>query len=290
MEELNILDDVKPTKKVYSKNGVTLGAFFGGPIGVGYFLIENYKSLNKVAVVNKAWGITIISTVIYYVIAYVMKEVVDTSTIPLFVVCVSGARQLFKQQQETDVEAHIQRGGEVYSNWRAVGISLLMLIVTACLLGGIAMFFNLEESPSIPPQVELVESSTPARSTTSSSNDLTKSVVSSLESNSYGDAGHVILYNTFFFSELKIDSIAKQFSALGFFDAENQKQVYVEKVLFDYEFSITDASADISTEKTMAQYEKLRTDLEAFLEDGKVRILLMDGDSDNVLMEFGEVI
>ena len=135
MDELNILDDSKPVKKVYNKQGITWGAFLGGPIGAGYFLIENYKSLDKRNVVNKAWGITIVSTVLYYIVAYLMETVLNTTTIPLYVVCLSGARQIFKQLQEADIEAYIQQGGEVYSNWRTVGISLLFLVGTlGCLL------------------------------------------------------------------------------------------------------------------------------------------------------------
>jgi hypothetical protein len=290
MEDSNILDDVKPTKKIYTKGGITLGALFGGPIGAGYFLIENYKSLEKTAVVKKAWGISIISTVIYYALAYCMEEVIHTTTIPLFIVCVSGAGQLFKQLQATDVEAYIQRGGEVHSNWRVVGISLLFLIVTVTIIGSFSMRYILEEPAVIPPAVELIESSTPARSTTSSRNNLMKSVVASLESKSYGDAAHLILYNNFFFSELKIDSIAEQLTVLDFFDAENQKKVFLEKVLFDYEFSITDASADITKEEVRAKYEQLRIDMETFLKDGKVRIILIEEDSEEVLAEFGEEI
>jgi hypothetical protein len=290
MEELKVLDDVKLTKKVYSQKGVTLGAFLGGPVTAGYLLIENYKSLEKKSVVNKAWGITIISTVVYYALAYYLKEVLHVSTVPLFIICVAGAGQIFKQMQAADVEAYIQRGGEIHSNWRVAGIGLLFLLGTVLVLGAGLIFYQKESPIVIPPPVELVESSIPARSTTSSSNNVMKSAVNSLESKSYGDAAHVIVYNNFFFSELQIDTIAEQLTALGFFDADNQKQVYLEKVLFDYEFSITDASADITTEKTNLKYEELRANMEAFLKDGKVRILLMGDGLDEVLAEFGEEI
>lgn len=289
MEEQKILDDVKRTEKVYSQKGITLGAFLGGPIAAGYFLIENYKSLDNKAVVNKAWGITIISTIIYYVLAYFLKEVVGVSTVPLFVTCVVGAGQIFKQIQAKDIEVHLQQGGDLHSNWRVAGIGLLFLFGTVFILGAGLMAYEVQSPIIMPPPAELIRPTIPARNTTSSSGHLMKSVVNSLESKSYGDAAHVIVYNNFFFSELKIDTISEKLTALGFFD-DNQKQVYLEKVLFDYEFSIIDASADITTEKTSLEYENLRANMEAFLKDGKVRILLMDEDLDEVLAEFGEEI
>lgn len=289
MEELKVLDDAKLTKKVYSQKGITLGAFMGGPVTTGYLLIENYKSLENRAVVNKAWGFTIFSTIIYYVLAYFLKEVMDMSTVPLFVACVVGSSQIFKQLQAKDVETYLQKGGEVHSNWRVAGIGLLFLLATIVVLGAGLMFYETEEPIVIPPPQELVRPTVPARSTTSSSGNLMKSEVNSIQSKSYGDAGHVIVYNDFFFSELRIDTIAEQLRVLGFFE-ENQKQLYLEKVLFDYEFSVTDASADLTNEKTSLKYEQLRADLEVFLKDGKVRILLMDENSEEVLRDFGEEI
>lgn len=289
MEELKVLDDVKLIKKVYSQKGIALGAFLGGPVTAGYLLIENYKSLENRAVVNKAWGFTIFSTIIYYVLAYFLKEVVDMSTVPLFVACVVGASQIFKQLQAEDIEAYLQKGGEVHSNWRVAGIGLLFLLATIVILGAGLMLYKTQEPIVIPPPQELVRPTVPARSTTSSGGNLMKSEVNSLQSKSYGDAAHVIVYNDFFFSELRIDTIAEQLIALGFFDA-NPKNIYLEKVLFDYEFSITDASADITTEKTNLEYEQLRADLEAFFKDGKVRILLMDENSEEILRDFGEEI
>jgi hypothetical protein len=292
MTELNILDEEKSSRKIYNKRGVILGAFFGGPIAVGYFLVENYKSLDKREFVHKAWGITIISTVLYYIVAYLMETVLNTTTIPLYIACLIGTRQVFKQIQEADVEVYVQQGGNVHSNWRTVGISLLFLIGTLGILGTMVFLFNTEKSliQPVPPPIELVEINPPARNTTSSSTNITKSAISSLESKSYGEAAHVIVYNNFFFSELKIDSIAEQLTTLGFFDGENRKEVYIEKVLFDYEFSIIDASAAVNKEKTNLRYEKLRANMETFLKDGKVFILLKDESLEEVLARFGEEI
>ncbi|MBL4650520.1 MAG: hypothetical protein JKY03_12385 [Aureispira sp.] len=211
------------------------------------------------------------------------------STVPLFVACVVGAGPVFKQLQAADVEVYLQQGGAIHSNWRVAGIGLLFLLGTVFILGAGLMAYEVQSPIIMPPPAELIRPTIPARNTTSSSGNLMKTVVNSLESKSYGDAAHVIVYNNFFFSELKIDRIAEQLTALVFFD-DNPKQVYLEKVLFDYEFSIIDASADITTEKTSLEYEKLRANMEAFLKDGKVRILLMDEDLDEVLAEFGEEI
>lgn len=292
MQELKILDDSKPTEKVYKERGLAWGAFLGGPIIAGYLLIKNYKSLGKKSAVNKALGITIASTIIYCMLAYFFQEVVNLSFVPLAIICMVVTQQVFKQQQAADVETHIQKGGEVYSNWRAVGIGLLFSIIIISILVGIA-FYTYQETRFVPTPTELEESSSapvPARSSTGSNNQLMKSVVASLESKSYGDVGHVIIYNNFFFTDSKIDSIAEYLTALDFFDAEGPKHIYLEKVLFDYEFSITDASADVNTEKTKLKYEKLRTDMELFFKEGKVRILLMDEYLEGVLAEFGEEI
>lgn len=286
MEELHLLDEIKPTKKIYTKNGISLGAVLGGPIGLGYFLIENYKSFDKIALVKKAWGITIFSTLIYCFLAYYLKEVIGTTAIPLFVPCLGAARQIFKQEQASYVEAHIKNGGAIHSNWRVVGISFLCLVGTLTVLAIVVKLFGLEKPIVIPPQEELVTATVPARSTTSSRNNLMKSVVANLESKIYGEAEHEVVYNNFFFSELKIDSIAEELTAVNFFDAKNRKEVHLEKVLFDYEFSIIDASADLTNESTRLRYQQLRTQMEGFLKDGKVSILLMDENLEEVLARF----
>jgi len=290
MEQLRVLDDVKPTEKIYNEKNIALGTLVGGPMAGGYFLIENYKSLGKGSLTAIAWGITIISTIAYHVTNFLMQDWTNISTIPLIFICVIVVRQFFKQKQKTDVDAYINQGGEVHSNWRVAGISLLFLAITIGISGIIAMYSSLEKDILIPPPPPrgLVESRRPARSSTGRNLSVTKSAVARIETKSYGAAAHVIIYNNFFFTELQIDSIAEQLIALDFFDAKNQKHVYLEKVLFDYEFSITDASADMTNERTKAKYEKLSVDLETFFGDGKVSILLMDEALEEVLERFGK--
>jgi len=290
MEELKVLDEVKLRTKVYNEKGIAWGAFLGGPIAAGYFLIENYKSLGNRAIVNKAWKITLISTVIYFILAYFLQEMMGISIVPILISCMIMARQVFREKQAVEVEAHIKKGGAVHSNWRVAGISLLFFLGTIGSIGSLLMMYGLQKSTTIPPAVELVGPMLPARSTTSSRNNVMKSVVNKLESKPYGAAGHLLVYNDFFFSESKIDSIAEELTRLGYLDAPHPNNIYLEKVLFDYEFSITEVKAAITNKKMTAEYEQLRTEMEAFLKDGKVTILLIDEKSKEVLRRFGEAI
>lgn len=290
MEETHILDEAQSSQKVYNETGIALGTFFGGPIATGYLFVANYKNLGKGHLSKKVWGITAVVFILYCTILFIIQEIV-TINIPNVVfpiISVAIARQLFKQQQEKDVEAHIQQGGEVYSLWRAGGISFIFsLVMISIFMGGYLWYGSdrilpstpSEEGWTVPPQEE------PSSELTDPS-----SVVANLETRSYGEAAHVIVYNEVFFTKEKIDSIAEELTRLNFFDARNQKYIYLEKVLFDYEFSITDASANIEDKQTSLKYEQLRIDLEKFLKDGSVRVLLMDEDLEEVLGHFGEEI
>jgi len=274
MEDQNILDEVKPIGKIYNEKSISLGAFFGGPIAAGYLLIENYKSLGKDGVINKAWIITIISSIAFLGLAMIVPDIKGINAI-FAIVCVTATRPIFKQYQEPDVNQYIEEGGELHSNWRVFGISTLILVVFGSIMFAAYMMF----ADSAPTSIATSNSMTESIETPSSPTP-------DFETKSYGDAAHVIVYNQAAFSENEIDAIAQRLTSLAFFNADNQKYVYLEKKMRNYEFSITDASADINDSKTKAQYTQLRTDMEDFLKDGKVSIILLDENLDEVLERF----
>lgn len=288
MQETRILDQIKPSEKVYNERGIAIGAFLGGPLAAGYLLVANYRKLGKGYLTGKTWIMTAGSCLVYFVLAYFIPDKVPSIVLPI--TCVAVARQVFKQVQEEDLKTHLSKEGEIYSSWRAAGIGTLFAILTLGLFFiGLMLFQPKEFAAMMNPEVRQVPIERPIEQSSSSSS-ITQSAVSSLETKSYGEAAHVIVYDELSFSETEINGIADELTALEFFDETNQKYVYLEKLLFDYEFSITDSSADMEDEETRAKYEKLRADMDAFLTDGKVILLLKDENLEEVLGRFGEEI
>ena len=142
MEE-NLLS-IPPDFKLYKDRAVYLGTFLGGPLVAGYLLAENFKHLGQQNKVKTAWLIAIISTIAIIGMVFFIPnmEKVPSYIIPLIY---GGIAQFLVQKtQGAAIKSHIEKGGQVYSVWRAVWIGLVGAAILFGIIFAILLLTNEE--------------------------------------------------------------------------------------------------------------------------------------------------
>lgn len=213
MTTSSILDEIKPQGKVFSERMIRMAAFFGGPLAVGYLFVENYKALDQAHKVSKAWVISIVGTIILLVLSYYMEELVDVPAVGFGIISIAITQVLYKKEQEQGVTQHIEQGGALQSPWRAAGIIILSFAITLAVPTVLIFGLSMEAEPSIE---EIVESPVIAPT------------VADIQTKSYGEIGHVIVYDEGAIDGSEVDDIAQQLTTTGLFDKVNPKTVYLE--------------------------------------------------------------
>jgi hypothetical protein len=274
MKAIEILDEseLRPSGKVYTETMVVMAAFFGSPLAAGYLFAENYKALQQPHKVQGTWAVAIGGTIALFVLTYAIEYFIELPTVGLGIGIAFATRGIFRSEQAAAVTEHIAKGGELHSAWRAFGVTLAVFGVIAAIVLAITLF---SVYPSEPEQALVVEA--PEISTT---------IEADFQTQSYGDAGHVIVYNRADISDEEIDAIAAELTTVGFFDKVNSKTVYLEINGGQYTFTVTQADVDPSDSATQALYNNAKAQLEAFVEGTTVELILMDEDLEYTLSTF----
>jgi len=127
--------------QLYKISGIGIATFFGSILAGGFLMSRNYKKLGKHAAATKALVYSAIATVAVLVISFLIPEDLNIPnlafTIPQIIVMV----QLAKKEQGADIEAHAANGGVLASDWKAFGISLLVIVALMAAVFPIAMMF-----------------------------------------------------------------------------------------------------------------------------------------------------
>ncbi|MFK7799141.1 MAG: hypothetical protein AB8E82_16935 [Aureispira sp.] len=274
MTEIEVLDEseLSPKGKVYTETMVAMAAFFGSPLAAGYLFAENYKVLRQPHKVQRAWAVAIGGTIALFVLIYIVEQFIEVPTIGFWVGVAFGTKAMFRNEQGAAVTEHIAKGGELHSGWRAAGVSFAAFgVILIFVIGSTFLLFS--------PKSSEVEVAIPAPEISST--------VADFQTRSYGDAAHVIVFNRADISDEVIDAMASELTQAGFFDAVNSKTVYLEinpdRV---YNFVVTQADVDPSDPATQTLYKNAKAQLEAFLANTTVELLLMDEDLEYTLETF----
>ena len=130
---------MQPDFKLYKDRAIYVGTFLGGPLVAGYLAAENFKQLGQTDKVKTTWLIAIGATIIILGGTFLIPGIdkIPNYIIPLINTVI--AQLLVSKFQGKAIEAHIETGGQTFSNWRAVwiglvGVLILLAIVTVILL------------------------------------------------------------------------------------------------------------------------------------------------------------
>ena len=140
MEE-NLLS-VPPNFKLYKDRAIYVGTFLGGPLVAGYLAAENFKQLDQPEKVKKAWTIAIIATVVIFGGIFLIPNMdkIPNYIIPLIYTGIT--QYLVQKYQGAAIKSHIEKGGQVYSVWRAVWIGLVGLAILLTIIFAIVLLTN----------------------------------------------------------------------------------------------------------------------------------------------------
>jgi len=120
--------------KAYSKFGINLATFIGGPLAGGFLLSQNFEAFNKPEFVGKSMIIAVIITVVVLAILMLFPETLSgglPNFLPLVFVGIS--QFIINKYQSDDFDTFLENDGQFYSSWRAVGFALLFVLITLIL-------------------------------------------------------------------------------------------------------------------------------------------------------------
>lgn len=237
-----------PEGKIYKDRAIGVGTFLGGPIAAGYFIAENFKEFGESHKAKLTWIIAIALTLLLTVGLY-FAPFADRIPSQLFPLVYSGLiYALVRFYQGGQIDAHLAKGGQLYSWWRVIGISMIGLVLT------LAFIFA------------LVFITMPSEKT-----------------KTYGKTKNEITFPESNISESEVDSLAQALQKTGFFDDKMKSYVYVKRSGKTYEISVgMDNTASINSE-VIKSYDLLRRDLQKFFPENKIVFHLAVDDIDNVI-------
>jgi len=113
--------------ELYKISGIGLATFVGSALAGGFLISQNYKRLGNVRMANKALTYSVIATIALFLIAYFIPENMNIPNVVFTVVQVVVLVQIAKQQQGKAISDHVAHGGALATNWKAFGLSLLII-------------------------------------------------------------------------------------------------------------------------------------------------------------------
>lgn len=119
-------------QRLYSLAAVGWATVFGSPLAGAYIIAQNLRILGRGTEVRKVWLTGVGVLVALLVLAFILPENIPAAAFTAAQVV--GMYQYGKVTWAEQVAGHAQRGGVFYSNWRAVGIGLLILLALLVLV------------------------------------------------------------------------------------------------------------------------------------------------------------
>lgn len=116
--------------KLYSQRAISITTFFGGPLAAGILIRENYKSLDKNSLGNKALFISILVTIILFAILFSIPDNVGDKLGNLLPLVYGGVIYFIVERiQGYDLKLHKENKREFESGWKAAGVGALSLVI-----------------------------------------------------------------------------------------------------------------------------------------------------------------
>lgn len=241
------IDIQKPTEKIYNDKAIWSGTFLGGPLVAGYLIAENFKVFNQPNKAQRTWILAIITTILTIVCLFTIPNVdkIPKQIIPILYSTL--AYYFVHQYQKSNIESHLNAGGQTFNWWRAIGISLVGAIIT--LLPVFAYFYY------------------------------TNSAINA-SSKTYGNLKHEILFDKDNISEREVNQIASGLTVTSFFDEVQQKSVFVKKEKKTYIIIIPVTDNSWNDAELIGIFNQLRRDIQSLFPKNKIIIdLCLDLDN-----------
>jgi peptidoglycan/LPS O-acetylase OafA/YrhL len=142
MEE-NVLS-LPPDFKIYKERAIYVGTFLGGPLVAGYLAAENFKKLAQPDKARSAWLIAIASTIALVAIVFLIPNIEKIPSYIIPIIYAGLAQYLVQKNQGAAIKLHVEKGGPVFSVWRAAWLGLIGAAVLFGIIFGILLLTNSE--------------------------------------------------------------------------------------------------------------------------------------------------
>jgi hypothetical protein len=127
--------------KLFKISGIGLATFFGSAFAGGILLGLNFKRLGNDGAAQKAYIFSLLATLVIIGGAMFIPEDVPVPNVVFTVIQLFAMLQISKHFQGADIETHIANNGEIESNWKAFGISLLVLLALLAIIFVLTFIF-----------------------------------------------------------------------------------------------------------------------------------------------------
>jgi len=134
-----IASTVNP-RKLFSVGQITLATFLGAPIAGSLLLAWNYRALQKATPAFQSIVYGLVSTIILFVIAFLLPEKFPNSVLPV-VYCLA-MRQLVSYLQGDIIADHLARGGDKGSWAVTVVVGIGCLVVLFAIVFGLLLLYS----------------------------------------------------------------------------------------------------------------------------------------------------
>lgn len=128
------MDDDIQSQRLYTIPQATVATIFGGPLAGALLLAQNYRQLGSPPQARRAVTYGSVSVVVLFVIALFWPDFVPSIALPAGYTF--AFRAMAERLQGAQVRSRLEADAERYSWGRAIGVSLLALLVTAAFFFG----------------------------------------------------------------------------------------------------------------------------------------------------------
>jgi len=117
--------------KFYSQRAIAIATFIGGPLAAGYLIRENYLTLNKPEEGKKSLIIGIVSTIVLFVVIFMIPEgIIDKIPNQIFPLVYTGiVFMIVDKIQGKTLNQHKEHKNHFFSGWKAAGIGLVSFVI-----------------------------------------------------------------------------------------------------------------------------------------------------------------
>lgn len=126
---------------LYSLGAAGIATFFGTPVAGSWVIAQNLKRLGRPKEVQAAWLVGLGITFLIFVLAWILPA--NFPAAPINIAAVFAMLLYAKQNTREALESHSAAGGTYISNWRVVGISLLILLAMIAVFLGVTFLLAL---------------------------------------------------------------------------------------------------------------------------------------------------
>ena len=246
------LEIEKPTQKIYKDRAIWVGTFLGGPLTAGYLIAENFKAFDQSDKANKTWIYAIIATIIIFGGAFMIPDNINVPNQIIPFIYTAIAYLLVQHFQGQNITKHLDSGGQLYSWWRTIAVSIIGFLITSIPIFAFAVLSDSIDNASI-------------------------------STKTYGVMKHEIAFDSNNIKETVVDELADGFIQTTFFDQEVTKYVYVEKVNNTFELSLSVVDGIANDNQALQTLINLRTDLQKIFPDNKIIFKLVVDNLNNVI-------